>query len=196
MAWRYPAAMLIIVALNLLPAFAPPTWAVLVFLLLRWELNPVALVALGAGAAALGRLGLAAATRAVGSRRLGPQSRANLTAAATYFTAHRGRAVLGLALFAVSPLPSNQLFEAAGLLKVALLPITAAFFAGRLVSYSGYVGAASFASASLGDVLVRTLRSPIAIAVQIGLLVMLALLPRVPWGRVLDRHGRVGRPEN
>jgi hypothetical protein len=196
MAWRYPAVVALVIGLNLLPAFAPPTWAVLVFLFLRWHLNPIALVALGAGAAAAGRLGLAAATRAVGSRRLGPQSRENLTAVATFFTAHRGRAVLGLALFAVSPLPSNQLFEAAGLLEVALLPITAAFFAGRLVSYSGYVGAATFASVSFGDVLVRTLRSPVAIVVQVGLLLLLALLPRVPWAQVLGRRGRLDQSES
>jgi len=35
-----------------------------------------------------------------------------------------------------------QLFEAAGLIGMTLLPLTTAFFAGRLVSYALYVGSA------------------------------------------------------
>ena len=43
----YLAAILAIIALNALPAFAPPTWMALVFFLLQYDLNPVALVILG-----------------------------------------------------------------------------------------------------------------------------------------------------
>jgi hypothetical protein len=39
-------------------------------------------------------------------------------------------------LFAAAPLPSAQLFEAAGLARVRLRHLVAAFFVGRLVSYS------------------------------------------------------------
>jgi hypothetical protein len=45
-------------------------------------------------------------------------------------------------------------------LGVRLLPLTLAFFSGRLVSYSLYVGAATAAQASLGDVLTDALTSP------------------------------------
>jgi uncharacterized membrane protein YdjX (TVP38/TMEM64 family) len=58
----------------------------------------------------------------------------------------------GLALFALSPLPSAQLFVAAGLVDASLLPLTAAFFAGRIVGYTLYVTAASAAKASLGTI--------------------------------------------
>ena len=46
-------------AINLLPAFGPPTWAVLVFFQVSGDLPPVPLVLGGALAAASGRLGLA-----------------------------------------------------------------------------------------------------------------------------------------
>jgi len=49
------------------------------------------------------------------------------------------RAIAGLGLFAVSPMPSAQLFVAAALLAVPLLPLTAAFFAGRFATYTMYV---------------------------------------------------------
>src|SRR5258708_18500591 len=98
--------------INLLPALGPPTWAVLVLFKLNWDLPPVALVLVGAGAAGAGRLFLAYATRAL--RQHLPRRRVeNLRAAGERLRRHRGRSILRLALFAVSPLPSAQLFEAA-----------------------------------------------------------------------------------
>jgi hypothetical protein len=53
-----------IFGVNLLPAFGPPTWAVLVFFRLNPELPAVPLVLLGALAAASGRLVLTASSPA------------------------------------------------------------------------------------------------------------------------------------
>lgn len=67
----------------------------------------------------------------------------------------------GLALFAVSPVPSAQLFEAAGLMSVRLLPLTAAFFVGRTVSYAFYAsGAEMVRDTDTGHVLLSWLTSP------------------------------------
>ncbi len=98
-------------------------------------------------------------------------------------TGSRRRTAAGLGLFAISPLPSAQLFVAAGLLTVPLMPLTIAFFTGRLVSYSLYVAAASAAEASLGDVLADVLGSPWGIALQVAMLAALALLLKVDWTR-------------
>ena len=99
----------------------------------------------------------------------------------------RGKAVAGLGLFALSPVPSAQLFVAAGLLTVPLVPLTAAFFAGRLVSYSLYVTAASAAEQSLAAVLGDVIGSPIGIALQLAMLVGLVLLLRVDWVALAGR---------
>ncbi len=152
-----------IFGVNLLPAFGPPTWAVLVFFRLNSDLPAVPLVLLGALAAASGRLVLAATARRFRSR-FSDERRENLEAAETLLVGSRGKAVAGLGLFALSPVPSAQLFVAAGLLTVPLVPLTAAFFAGRLVSYSFYVGAASAARDSLGSVLGDAFGSPLGIA--------------------------------
>jgi nucleotide-binding universal stress UspA family protein len=58
-----------------------------------------------------------------------------------------------------------------------------AFFCGRLVSYSLYVGAASAASESLGTIVRDSLTSPIGIALQLLMLAALTLLLRVDWSR-------------
>ena len=90
-------------------------------------------------------------------------------------------------LFVVSPLPSAQLFLAAGLLDLPLGLLTLAFFLGRLVSYSIYVSVATLADKQLGNVLGQIFGSPWAIALQVGLLVAVCLLPLVNWRRFLDR---------
>jgi hypothetical protein len=184
----YLVVALAVLGLNLLPAFGPPTWAVLVLFNLHGDYSTPWLVVVGALAAALGRLALAVGTRAL-RQYLPVRYRANLEAASEALTRRRGRSVVALALFAVSPVPSAQLFEAAGLLHTArLVPLTAAFFAGRIVSYAIYVGGSSaLKDTDTGDVLLSSLTSPWGIALQVGMLVALVLLARVDWRRLLER---------
>jgi hypothetical protein len=77
-------------------------------------------------------------------------------------------------------------------MTVPLLPITLAFFAGRLVSYSIYVAGASAAKDSLGDVFEDSLTSPLGLTLQLAMLAALVALLRVDWTRVLlhDAQGR------
>jgi uncharacterized membrane protein YdjX (TVP38/TMEM64 family) len=173
-----------IFGINLLPAFGPPTWAVLVFFRLNSDLPAVPLVLLGAAAAACGRFVLAATSRHFRSR-FSAERRASLRVAEERLVGSRGKALAGLGLFALSPVPSAQLFVAAGLLTVPLIPLTLAFFAGRLVSYSLYVGAASAAKESFGDVLADAVGSPLGIAFQVVMLAGLVLLLKVDWAKRL-----------
>lgn len=168
-------ALAVIFAVNLLPAFGPPTWAVLVFFSLDFDLPPVPLVLGGALAAASGRFLLAR-----GARRLRPRlstaRRESVDRAQAALSADRRRTAAGLGLFALSPVPSGQLFVGAGLMTVPLLPLTTAFFAGRLVSYSIYVSVATVAEKNLGDLALNALTSPLGLALQLLMLVALALL--------------------
>ena len=185
----------VVFGVNLLPAFGPPTWALLVFFRLNSHLAPVPLVLLGAVAAASGRLLLAALFTRLRDR-LSARQRANLDAAGRVLQRDRKRSVAGLGLFALSPVPSAQLFEAAGLLGVSLLPLTAAFFLGRMVSYSVYVAGASAAkNTSVGSLVTSSFTSPWGIAVQVILLLGIAGLARIDWaGRLARREHRRDAP--
>jgi uncharacterized membrane protein YdjX (TVP38/TMEM64 family) len=186
----YLVLLAVVFGVNLLPAFGPPTWAVLVFFRLDQHLAIVPLVALGAVAAAGGRLLLALASRRLRGH-ISARRTANLAAAGKVLTRDRKRSVVGLLLFALSPVPSAQLFEAAGLIAVTLLPLTLAFFAGRLVSYSLYVGGASAAAGTnVGHLITSSFTSPLGIAVQLLLVAALVGLTRVDWVGLHDRGGR------
>ncbi len=181
-------ALACILGVNLLPAFGPPTWAVLVFFAVSWELPVVPLVLGGAVAAASGRMLLALASGRLRGR-FSPARLESLAAARDALAGNRRRAAGGLALFALSPVPSAQLFVAAGLLAVPLFPLTAAFFAGRVVSYALYVGGASLAAEQLGDTFAGVFTSPAGIALQLAMIAGLVLLVRVDWAAVLrDRR--------
>jgi hypothetical protein len=181
-------------AVNLLPAFGPPTWALLVLFRLHLTLSAAPLIAVGAAAAASGRVVLALGARAM-RRRFSPARQERLDAMKAWIVARPAGAFAGLLTFAVSPVPSGQLFVGAGLVDAPLRWLTPAFFAGRVVSYTGYVTAATLVDRSTSDVILRSLRSPVGITVQLLLLGLLALLPLIDWTR-LDRraeHETTGR---
>lgn len=161
------AAGVIFVA-NLVPAFAPPTWLILVYFELNYDLRAVLLVALGVLSATAGRAVLAYSIRH--STRWLPKGYVrNMESAGHALTQTRGRILATLGLFFVSPLSSAQLFAGAGMMKsLPLRPLLGAFAAGRSITYSGYVaGAHTLKATDLGEILVDGLRSPWGIALQI-----------------------------
>lgn len=173
-------------ALNLLPAFGPPTWTFLVFFTITYDLAPVPVVLLGAAAAASGRLTLAGGARLMRGR-LSAERVAHLDALRDAAEGNRRATWVSLGLFALSPVPSAQLFVAAGIAGVRLVPLTLAFFSGRLVSYTLYVTAAKTAEGSIEQILAEGWGSPWAIALQVAMLAFLVALFVVPWRRVLGR---------
>lgn len=178
----YVVAGLVIFGLNLLPAFAPPTWSILAFFVLTYDLHPVVLIAIGIIGATLGRYLLALAFRA--ARPHLPQGWvANMENAGSYITHSRGHAWAMFLLFFLSPLSSAQLFEAAGVMKnVALRPLCTAFAAGRVLTYSTYVsGAHLLKESNIGQVITRNIKSPEAIALQIVMVVLLVALGNIKW---------------
>ena len=175
----------VVLGVNLMPAFGPPTWAILVLYGLNSHLHPAPMILAAAVAAALGRYLLAQGFRLL-AHRLSAKTRRNLVAARDALEKRRRNAILALGLFALSPVPSAQLFEAAGLAGVRLLPFTLAFFLGRAVSYSIYVlGAAEVRNSSLGETFREQITSPVAIAIQLGMLVLLVVFAKIDWARWL-----------
>ena len=175
----------IVLAVNLLPAFGPPTWSVIVLYGLNTHLPLPALVLTAAVAAALGRFLLAYGFRHLAGW-FSEKTKRNLRAAREALEKKKRNAFLALGLFALSPLPSAQLFEAAGLAGVRLLPFTAAFFAGRIVSYSIYAFTAQeIRKSSLGDAFRDSLTSPIGLAIQVAMIALLVLFARIDWAKRL-----------
>ena len=189
MTWReitdYLILFAVVFGVNLLPAFGPPTWTVIIIYGLSTTMPLPALVLVGAAAAALGRLTLAHSFRAL--RRYIPQKmKHNLQAAGDAVEKRKRGSLVAIGLFALSPLPSAQLFEAAGLAGLRLFHFTAAFFAGRIVSYSIYaVTAKGIEKTSIGGAFRHYLTSPVGIGLEVLMLGLLVALARVDWQKRL-----------
>lgn len=184
----------VVFAINLLPAFGPPTWAQLVFARFHWhDIPPPALIAGGALAATAGRLVLAVGARRLGGR-LSAERRASLHALGQTLARSKTGLVASLAMFALSPLPSAQMFMAAGLADIPLLPLAGAFLIGRSISYTIYVTAATAAEETIHRLLRQGLTSPPAIAIQLASLAAVVLMIKTDWIRVIDwARARIAR---
>lgn len=192
---------LVVFAVNLMPAFGPPTWMVLVYFHVVEGLPIPALVLCGAIAATLGRIGVAIAFRHLGAR-LPSRRRENLEALGTTLSRSRGGWAALLAFFVVSPLPSNAIFAAAGLAQLRLAPLAAAFLVGRLGSYSIYLVASAAVESRIRDVVADGVISPRPIAVGIAGIVAVVAIVLLDWIRIIDgvrawaarRRGRPAPP--
>ena len=136
---------IVVFILNVIPAFAPPTWLTLSVIGFPRPEIPVVLLALtGAAAATLGRLVLAKLSRTiVRGRFLSEPIRENVNAVKVSLEKHRILTFGMVLAYAFSPLPSNYLFIAYGLTTLRLRSVALPFFIGRLVSYSFWVTTAS-----------------------------------------------------
>jgi hypothetical protein len=188
----------VVFGVNLLPAFGPPTWAVLVYFRFHYHEIPFPVLILGGAlGAAAGRALLAVAFRAVG-RWLPAKRRESLEVLGRALGQSKGGLFSSFVFFAVAPVPSAQMFEAVGLARVRLAPVVGAFFVGRLVSYSAYVGAAGAAHDTVKKLFHNGLTSPQAIATTLVSVAVLVAIVLIDWPAVIDkvrdwwaaRHGK------
>ena len=140
---------IVVFALNIVPAFAPPTWMTLSFVGLTVpSVNVMLLAAVGATAATLGRVGLAKLSRLIVRQKfLSEQARLNVDALKQGIEGRKALTSTMFVAFALSPLPSNYLFIAYGLTSLPIILLAAPFFIGRILSYGFWVTTAS----ALGD---------------------------------------------
>jgi membrane protein YqaA with SNARE-associated domain len=136
---------IVIFVLNLLPAFAPPTWTAMSFIGLTMPgIDFVSLAIVAAVAATLGRITLAKLSRAIVRRRfLSEHTRCNLDAIRLGIEGRRAATFGTFLAYAFSPLPSNYLFIAYGLTSLPITFLALPFFIGRLASYGFWLKTAS-----------------------------------------------------
>ena len=185
---------ILVFILNVVPAFAPPTWITLSFLGFSMPHVPIgALALIGATAATLGRVTLAKLSRAMVPRRfLDEPTRKNIGAIKDVLEKRRVFAFGTFLAYAFSPLPSNYLFIAYGLTTLRLTLVAFPFFVGRLASYSFWVTTAS----AVGDRLDLDSIESVSyvgiyfIASQLLLIPIIYIFTRIDW-RAAFEEGRL-----
>lgn len=179
---------LVVFALNVVPAFAPPTWLVLSFIGLKHpQANPW-LVALAAALGATGgRVVLAHFARHIVSSCWVPAAmRDNLDVVAKTIERRKTASVIVFVLFAFSPLPSNVLFLAYGLTRAPLHLLAVPFLVGRFVSYAGAFAGGSLVSRWFTPELTGTAWWLYFVPTQLLLLALVYAFARIDWRKSAD----------
>ena len=181
---------LVVLALNLLPAFAPPTWMALSFFSYKFPENDIAMLALvGATAATLGRVILAKFARTiVRGKLLSQDTRENIDAIRDSLQERRAWTAGACLFYAFSPLPSNYLFIAYGLTTLELRVLALPFFLGRLIGYNFWAHLGSAAAHKLAIEAPETYMSVYFILVQVACLALIYLFTRLDWRSLLQEH--------
>ncbi len=176
----------VVFLMNLVPYFMPPTWAVVTFFLIAFSL-PVWPLAIGcAFASTAGRWGLYYLSARLGRQLLSDQKQRNVAALGNWLNQRPGwRGVVDVLIYSLGPIPSNDLFIAAGLSGAKLWLVALGFLTGRMVSYPLLALAAKGANDQLGGILTRQWHDPKWLALELLSIAGIWLFSRIDWARVL-----------
>ncbi len=133
--YSYFGIFLLLIGINAAPILMPPTWIVLSsFFALDSSLDPFLLALVGATGATIGRFFL---KRISGffRRFIGKEQESNLDIIGNFLNKKKFGYTLTSFLFAATPLPSNMLFVAYGMMRAKSIGLYIGFWCGRLVSY-------------------------------------------------------------
>jgi len=131
----YLGIFILLIGINAAPILMPPTWIVLSsFYALDNTLDPIVLALVGATGATIGRFFLKRIT-GLFRRFVGKEQKSNLEVIGDYLNRKRYGYVLTSFLFASTPLPSNMLFVAYGLMRAKSIGLYVGFWFGRVISY-------------------------------------------------------------
>jgi len=135
MEYSYIGIFLLLIGINAAPILMPPTWIVLSsFFALDSSLDPLLLALVGATGATIGRLILKNLSGFF-RRFVGKEQKSNLDAIGNFLNRKKFGYVLTSFLFAATPLPSNMLFVAYGMMRAKSIGLYFGFWLGRVLSY-------------------------------------------------------------
>jgi membrane protein YqaA with SNARE-associated domain len=129
------AQWVIVFVVNVVPAFAPPTWAVLSFFYITFPQNIWLLIVLGVTASTCGRFVLAKFSAFITKKFASKKKKEEFFAIEKKLEGKGVQKFVFTFFYALSPLPSNALFIAFGATETRLREVLAGFFAGRFISY-------------------------------------------------------------
>jgi membrane protein YqaA with SNARE-associated domain len=131
----YIVLIIIIIIINAIPAFMPPTWTIVSYFYIKYKVNLLLITVIAAISSSIGRLFLAKYSFKIASKLLSLESKKNLNFIGSKIKGHPIKVLIFTFCWAVSPIASNVLFIIAGLSKINLRYVLIGFFVGRLISY-------------------------------------------------------------
>ena len=133
--YSYLGIFLLLVGVNAAPLLMPPSWIILSsFYAIDPSLDPILLAVVGATGSTIGRFILKRISHLF-RRFAGTQQKSNLDTIGNFLNRRKFGYLLTSFVFAATPLPSNMLFVAYGLMRAKSIGLYIGFWFGRLISY-------------------------------------------------------------
>lgn len=175
----------LVLFMNIIPAFMPPTWTVLAFFYTIFGLTLIPTVIIGAVCATLGRVILANLSRHVFADYIPKSLLTNYHYLGSYFKRYQKFSIPIMFTYAFFPVSSNDVYIIAGLSKINLKVMATSFLIGRLFSYSLWVTASYHLSAQLSTIFAKHLTSTNTIIFEILGILFVVAVGKIKWQRFL-----------
>jgi membrane protein YqaA with SNARE-associated domain len=184
--YSYIGIFFLLLGINAAPLLMPPSWIVLSsFLALDPSLDILTLALVGATGATIGRFVLKRISHLF-RRFMGKEQKSNLDIVGNFLNKRKFGYILTSFLFAATPLPSNMLFVAYGLMRAKSIGLYIGFWLGRVLSY--------FIMLSISDVVLtpflqlfedRYIGILIADGTGIGVVILFSF---IDWGTLITKR--------
>lgn len=178
-------ALAVAFVMNVIPAFMPSTWMVLAVFHIQFGLPILPLTLGGAFFSGLGRIVLAKGSGRIHERFFRRDE--SMDEMKAYLDRRRNTVGAATFLYCLMPLPTNNLFVAAGVVGVSLVRVMLGFWGGRFIADTFYVWTTEQVFSSFRSVFEDFYTDWTVVLVQIVSLVGALLLIVVPWPRLLLR---------
>jgi membrane protein DedA with SNARE-associated domain len=182
--WMYPVVFLAALGVDLIPVFAPPAWTVMMFLLVKFDLNPWAVLFAGVTGSALGRYIFSLYIPKVSGKLIKRRKDQELEFVGKKLAQSRWKTWTFVFLYTMTPLSTTALFTAAGMAKIHPMQTVPPFFVGKLLSDGLLILMGKHLSSNAGDFW-KSLLSPKGIVTMVLGLVVLGGLLFIDWRTLL-----------
>jgi membrane protein YqaA with SNARE-associated domain len=132
--WIYPMVFVAAMAVDLIPVFAPPAWTVIVFLLIKFHLNPWLALIMGVCGSTLGRYLFSLYVPKVSDKLIKRRKSEELEYVGKKLGETLWRSWIFVFVYTMLPLSTTALFTAAGLARINPLQTLPPFFIGKFIS--------------------------------------------------------------
>ena len=184
--WGYLTVFVASMAVDMVPVFAPPAWTVMVFFLLKFDLNPWIVLVLGVTGSTLGRYFFSLYVPRVSNKLIKRRKNEELEFVGKKLGGKLWRTWTFVFIYTLTPLSTTALFTAAGLGRVKPINTLPPFFAGKFISDAIMILTGRYLAGNAGDLWHNLLSPKSLITLALGLIVLGAVL-FLDWRELLTR---------
>ena len=185
--WMYPVVFLAALGVDLIPVFAPPAWTLMVFFLVKFDLNPWMVLFAGVTGSALGRYIFSLYIPKVSGKLIKRRKDQELEFVGKKLGQSRWKTWTFVFVYTLTPLSTTALFTAAGMAKIHPVQTVPPFFIGKLLSDGVLIVMGKHLSSNAGDFLHDLCSAKGILTMVFGLVVIGGLL-FIDWRTLLQRR--------